>query len=134
MRHPGYTPVGLTPDDLQGECNGPPDDENGDNRGGLLPIPGPQVRWQQPSTSPSLSPISPSLPSHMHEHAPSPSLSVLSYQPSWLATPPSPPYDKNFFNSYQEYQDWLQRRANYRPPTPETEEVRVRKIVEMLKH
>jgi hypothetical protein len=29
MCHPGYTPVGLPPDDLQGEHNGPPDSENG---------------------------------------------------------------------------------------------------------
>ena len=75
MRHSGYTPVGLTPDDHQGEHNNPPDNENGENGGGLPPIPGPQVRWQQqwqqqwqlpmqqPSTSPSPSPISPSLPS-----------------------------------------------------------------------
>ena len=34
MRRPGYTPVGLTPGDLQGEHNGPPDDG-----GGLPPIP-----------------------------------------------------------------------------------------------
>ena len=80
---------------------------------------------QQPPADPSPSPTSPSLPSRVQSHAPSPSLSV---------TPPSPFYDKNFFNSYQEYQDWLERRANYRPPTPETEEVRQRKIVEMLKH
>jgi hypothetical protein len=28
MRHLGYTPVGLPPDDLQGEHNRPPDNEN----------------------------------------------------------------------------------------------------------
>jgi hypothetical protein len=39
MRRPGYKPVGLTPDDLQGEHNGPPDDENKDYGGGLPPIP-----------------------------------------------------------------------------------------------
>jgi hypothetical protein len=39
MRHPGYTPVGLTSDDLQGEHNRPPDDENEDYGGGLPPIP-----------------------------------------------------------------------------------------------
>jgi hypothetical protein len=39
MRWLGYTPVGLTPDDLQDEHNGPPDDENEDYGGGLLPIP-----------------------------------------------------------------------------------------------
>ena len=139
MRRLGYTPVGLTPDDLQGEHNGPPDNENGENGGGLPPIPGPQVQWQQqwqppmqpPSTS---SPISPSLPSRMQSHAPSPSPSGLSYLPSQPATPPSLPYDKNFFNSYQKYQDWLQQRANYHPPTPETEEVGQRKIGETLRH
>jgi hypothetical protein len=39
MCRPGYTPVGLTPDDLQGEHNGPPDDENEGYGGGLPPIP-----------------------------------------------------------------------------------------------
>jgi Reverse transcriptase (RNA-dependent DNA polymerase) len=39
MRRLGYTPVGLPPDDLQGEHNGPPDDENEDYGGGLPPIP-----------------------------------------------------------------------------------------------
>jgi hypothetical protein len=34
MRHLGYTPVGLPPDDLQGEHNRPPDDENGGYGGG----------------------------------------------------------------------------------------------------
>ena len=33
MRRPGYTPVGLSPDDLQGEHNRPPDDENEDYGG-----------------------------------------------------------------------------------------------------
>jgi hypothetical protein len=39
MHRLGYTPVGLPPDDLQNEHNGPPDDENGDYGGGLPPIP-----------------------------------------------------------------------------------------------
>jgi hypothetical protein len=39
MHYLGYTPVGLPPDDLQGEHNGPPDDENGEYGGGLPPIP-----------------------------------------------------------------------------------------------
>ena len=42
--------MGLTPGDLQGEHNMPPDDENGENGGGLPPIPlgpaGGQVPWQ----------------------------------------------------------------------------------------
>jgi hypothetical protein len=50
MHHPGYTPVGLTPDDLQGEHNEPPDDENGEHGGGLPPISvgpaGGQAPWQ----------------------------------------------------------------------------------------
>jgi hypothetical protein len=50
MCHLGYTPVGLPPDDLQGEHNGPPDSENGEHGGGLPPIPvrpaGSQVPWQ----------------------------------------------------------------------------------------
>jgi hypothetical protein len=37
MHHPSYTPVGLPPDDLQGEHNGPPDNENEDYGGGALP-------------------------------------------------------------------------------------------------
>jgi hypothetical protein len=58
MRRVGYTPVGLPPDDLQGEHNGPPDNENGEHGGGLPPIPvgpaGSQVPWQhmQPQQPP----------------------------------------------------------------------------------
>jgi hypothetical protein len=51
MRHPGYTPVGLPPDDLQGEHNRPLDSENGEHGGELPPIPvgpaGGQGPWQQ---------------------------------------------------------------------------------------
>jgi hypothetical protein len=61
----GYTPVGLPPDDLQSEHNGPPDNENEDYGGGdlppLPPIPyqpmasqGPSAARQQP---PSPSPV-----------------------------------------------------------------------------
>jgi hypothetical protein len=49
MRRLGYTPVGLPSDDLQGEHNRPPDNENEDHGGGLPPLPyGPagQVPWQ----------------------------------------------------------------------------------------
>jgi hypothetical protein len=58
MHRPGYTPVGLPPDDLQGEHNGPLDSENGEHEGGLPPIPvepaGGQVPWQhmQPQQPP----------------------------------------------------------------------------------
>ena len=39
--------MGLTPEDHQGEHNMPPDDENGEDGGGLPPIPqGGQVPWQ----------------------------------------------------------------------------------------
>jgi hypothetical protein len=59
VRHLGYTPVGLPPDDLQSEYNGPPDNENEDYGGGglppLPPIPyhpvapqGPPAARQQP--------------------------------------------------------------------------------------
>jgi hypothetical protein len=61
MRCLGYTPVGLTPDDLQDEHNGPLDDENEDYGGGLPPIPycyprapqGPPA-YQQPPPPPLL--------------------------------------------------------------------------------
>jgi hypothetical protein len=58
MCRPGYTPVGLAPDDLQGEHNKPPDDKNGDYGSGLPPIPvrpaGSQAPWQhmQPQQPP----------------------------------------------------------------------------------
>jgi hypothetical protein len=58
MRCLSYTPVGLPPDDLQGEHNGPPDSENGDYGGELPLIPvgpaGGQVPWQhmQPQQPP----------------------------------------------------------------------------------
>jgi hypothetical protein len=54
----GYTPVGLPPDDLQGEHNGPPDSENGEHGGELPFIPvgpaGGQGPWQhmQPQQPP----------------------------------------------------------------------------------
>jgi hypothetical protein len=55
MRRLRYTPVGLPPDDLQGEHNRPPDDENGEYGGGLPPIPigpaGGQAPWQPCSYS-----------------------------------------------------------------------------------
>jgi hypothetical protein len=66
----GYTPVGLPPDDLQGEYNGPPNNENGEYGGGLPPIPvgpaGSQAPWQQqqppmfPPAYPPLPPLQPS--------------------------------------------------------------------------
>jgi hypothetical protein len=54
--------VGLPPDDLQDEHNGPPDSKNGDNGGGLPPIPvepaGSQVPWQPP-VQPQQPPLQP---------------------------------------------------------------------------
>jgi hypothetical protein len=66
MHHPGYTPVGLTPGDLQGEHNRPPDNENEDYGGGLPLLPPvpyhpmapqgpPAARQQPPPPSPVLS-------------------------------------------------------------------------------
>ena len=56
-------PVCLTPDDLQGEHNIPPDNENGGNGGGIPPIPYGQVPWQhmqpQQPPQPPLPPQSP---------------------------------------------------------------------------
>ena len=49
MHCPGYTPVGLPSDDLQGEHNGPMDDENEDYGGGLPPIPYQPVAPQLPA-------------------------------------------------------------------------------------
>jgi hypothetical protein len=55
MRCLGYTPVGLPPDDLQGEHNGPLDNENEDYGGGSLPplppIPYHPVAQQGPSAA-----------------------------------------------------------------------------------
>ena len=54
--------MGLTPGDLQGEHNGPPDDENEDYGGGLPPIPyhpaapqGPPAFQQPPPLPPAVS-------------------------------------------------------------------------------
>jgi hypothetical protein len=59
MHRPGYTPVDLTPDDLQGEHNRPLDDKNEDYGGGLPPIPyyprapqGPPAYQQSPPPPP----------------------------------------------------------------------------------
>ena len=86
MHQLGFIPVGLTPDDLQGEHNIPPDDENGGNGGGIPPIPYGQVPWQhmqpQQPPQPPLPPQSPELKDednfyapeepHTPQHAPTP--------------------------------------------------------------
>jgi hypothetical protein len=63
MRHLGYTPVGLPPDDLQGEHNGPPNNENEDYGGGDLP-PLPPIPYQ---------PLAPQGPPAARQQPPSPS-------------------------------------------------------------
>jgi hypothetical protein len=99
----GYTPVGLPPDDLQGEHNGPPDDENGGYGSGLPPIPvgpaGRQAPWQymQPQQPPLQPPqqqqrfaYPPLPPSHPSSH----SSSHLSYKdpfPQLISRDPTPP-------------------------------------------
>jgi hypothetical protein len=103
MHHVGYTPVGLPPNDLQSEHNGPPDSENGEHGGGLPPIPvgpaGSQGPWQHmqlqqpPMQLPqqqqrfAYPPLPPSQPS-------SHSSSCLSYMdpPPWITSrDPTPP-------------------------------------------
>jgi hypothetical protein len=95
MCHLDYTPVGLPPDDLQGEHNGPLNNENGEHGGGLPPIPvgpaGGQVPWQppvQPPQPPYAYPPSP--PSHPSSR----SSSHLSYKdpfPWMISRDPTPP-------------------------------------------
>jgi hypothetical protein len=64
MRCLGYTPVGLPPDDLQGEHNRPPDNENEDYGSGDLP-PLPPIPYQ---------PLTPQGPPAAEQQPPSPSL------------------------------------------------------------
>jgi Reverse transcriptase (RNA-dependent DNA polymerase) len=63
MHHLGYTPVGLPPDDLQGEHNRPLDNENEDYGGGDLP-PLPPIPYQ---------PLAPQGPPAARQQPPSPS-------------------------------------------------------------
>jgi hypothetical protein len=115
MRCPGYTPVGLTPDDLQGEHNGPPDDENGKHGGGLPLIPvrpaGGQVPWQhmQPQQPPfqphqqqqrfAYPPLPPSPTSSMSSHSrlsymdPAPWITSRDSTPPRYQTDPPEPRD-----------------------------------------
>jgi hypothetical protein len=94
MHHLGYTPVGLPSDDLQGEHNGPPDNENEDYGGGGLP-PLPSIPYH---------PLAPQCPPAARQQLPPPSLvtsgrgsPVLSYKGddddtlSYKTTSPSPP-------------------------------------------
>jgi hypothetical protein len=97
MRRLGYTPAGLPPDDLQGEHNGPPDNENEDHEGGLPPLPfGPagQVTWQhmQPPQPPQM-PIQ------------YPSQSPPQYYPPLPSTPSSRPSSKGKERAYPPWGD-----------------------------
>jgi hypothetical protein len=103
MHCPNYTSVGLPPDDLQGEHNGPLDNENEDYGGGLPPLPpipyhpmapqGPPAARQQP---PPHSPVtsgreSPVLSSYRDDD------DILFYKtksPSPLVLGPTPPVGK----------------------------------------
>ena len=102
--------MGLTPGDLQGEHNMPLDDENGENGGGLPPIPqgpaGGQVPWkhmqpqqpqmqppqqQQPPQSPyyGYPPLPPSSPSSSrHSHSPLSYKDPSPWMPSLDLSPP----------------------------------------------
>jgi hypothetical protein len=150
MRCLGYTPVGLPPDDLQGEHNGPPDDENGEYGGGLPPIPvrpaGGHVPWQPPVQPPqppfAYLPLLPSQPSscsssHLSYKDPSPQMfsrapTLLRYQtdpleeraPSpWRDTYMHPPPQKLWmpWDDWTSYQRWAYNRA-----TDENNDLRLR--------
>jgi hypothetical protein len=103
MHFPGYTPVGLPSDDLQGEHNGPLDSENGEHGGRLPPISvgpaGGQGPWQHmqlqqpPMQLPqqqqhfAYPPLPPSQPSsHSSSH-----LSYMNPSPRITSRDPTPP-------------------------------------------
>jgi hypothetical protein len=102
MHRPGYTPVGLPPDDLQGEHNGPLD-ENGEHGGGLPPIPvgpaGGQAPWQhmQPQQPPMQLPQQqqcfayPPLPPSQPSSCSSSCLSYMNPSPWITSRDPTPP-------------------------------------------
>ena len=56
MHRLGFTPVGITPNDLQGEHNIPPDDENEDYGGGAIPPANHDRALYVPPSSPPHSP------------------------------------------------------------------------------
>ena len=92
MRRLGFTPVGITPDDLQGEHNMPLDNENGENGGGLPLIPqGGQVPWQHMQP--------PQLPLQPPRQQPP--------QSSYYGYPPLPPSPSNSQRSRLSYVDPL---------------------------
>ena len=94
MCHPDYTPVGLPPDDLQGEHNGPPDDENEDYRSGLPPIPyqpaAPQLpAWYLPR------PPRPLAPSFTHSDQDDDDMHMSRPMTPQVLQEPTPPVDGN---------------------------------------
>jgi hypothetical protein len=102
MHRPGYTPVGLPPDDLQGKHNKPPNSENGEHGGGLPPIPvgpaGGQVPWQhmQPQQPPLQPPQQqqqfayPPLPPSQPSSCSSSRLSYMNPSPQITSRDPTP--------------------------------------------
>jgi Reverse transcriptase (RNA-dependent DNA polymerase) len=129
MRRLGYTPVGLPPDDLQGEHNGPLDDENGEYGNGLPPIPvgpaGGQAPWQH--MQPQQPPLQPPQQQQRFAYPPLPPL--LSSRSSGLLSPvrsrapslsprhspaPHSDYDHDFFFSKEDKQEYFRRQDIWR--------------------
>jgi hypothetical protein len=128
MRRVGYTPVGLPPDDLQGEHNRPPDNENGEHGGGLPPIlvgpAGGQGPWQhmQPQQPPmqlpqqqqrfAYSPLPPSFTSSRSSHS---HLSYMDSAPQQTSRDPTPP---KYQTDPPEHRDPSLWRDTYVQPPP----------------
>jgi hypothetical protein len=123
----GYTSVGLPPDDLQGEHNGPPDSENGDHGGELPPIPvgpaGSQWPWQhmQPQQPPMQPPqqqqrfaYPPFPPSQPSSHSSS-RLSYMNSSPQITGRDPTP---LRYQTEPLEHRDPSPWRDTYVPPPP----------------
>jgi hypothetical protein len=95
MRRLNYTPVGLPSDDLQGEHNGPPDDENGEYGGGLPSIPvgpaGGEGPWQPPVQPPQPPYAYPPLPPSQPSSCSSSHLSYKDPSPRITSQDPTPP-------------------------------------------
>jgi hypothetical protein len=105
-----YTPVGLPPDDLQDEHNGPLDDENEDYGGGLPPIPYNYSRvyqdppaYQQPPPPPPMFSSRRGSPFSQYED----NEDVLSYRTRAPTPPvsrkPTPPH-KELFDYNEDYE------------------------------
>jgi hypothetical protein len=126
MHHLGYTPVGLPPDDLQGEHN---NDENGEYGGGLPPIPvgpaGGQAPWQhmqpqQPPMQPPQQqqhPAFPLLPPSLSSRSSGLTSPVCSHTPSLSprhSPAPSSDYDHDWFNSKEEQREYSREKDIWR--------------------